>query len=45
MMQTTKSSWQVIVPGYRPFTMAGVKMNQAEALKEARVIWPNAEVK
>lgn len=40
-----KRSWQVTVPGYRPFTMGGSDMDYAEALATARSIWPMAEVK
>lgn len=42
--QTKKAAWLVILPGYRPFSMVGEPMTQAEALECARVIWPNADV-
>jgi hypothetical protein len=39
-----KRSWQIIMPGYRPFRMLGEPMDSAEALTTARSIWPLAEV-
>lgn len=41
---TSKPAWTVMVPGHRPFTMAGVPCAKAEALASARLIWPIAEV-
>lgn len=41
---TSKPAWTVIVPGARPFTMAGTPCTKAEALVSARLIWPMAEV-
>lgn len=40
----TKSHWLVTVAGYPPFHMVGEKMDYAQALAAARVIWPEAEV-
>lgn len=39
-----RSAWQVKVPGYPPLTMAGERCTRAEALRDARVIWPLAEI-
>lgn len=40
-----RASWTVIVPGYRPFTMAGAVCTREEALQTVRSIWPEAEVR
>lgn len=40
-----RASWTVIVPGYRPFTMAGTACTREEALQTVRSIWPEAEVR
>lgn len=41
-----KRNWTVIVPGNAPFPMLSLdgEMDQAEALKAARLIWPKAQV-
>lgn len=39
-----KPCWMVSLPKIPPFAMVGKKMDYAEALHCARVIWPDAEV-
>jgi len=39
-----RSHWTVFVAGYSPFTMIGEPMTHAEALVEARMLWPDAKV-
>ena len=39
-----KARWMVRLPGRRPFPMLGEPIDRAEALRCARLIWPNAEV-
>ena len=39
-----KACWMVKLPGRRPFPMLGEPINRAEALKVARLTWPDAEV-
>lgn len=39
-----RSAWQVKTPGYPPLTMAGERCTRADALRDARVIWPDAEI-
>lgn len=41
-----KRNWTVLVEGYEPFPMILLdgELDQAEALKAARLIWPNASV-
>lgn len=43
-MKELRSAWQVKTPGYPPLTMAGERCTRAEALRDARVIWPAAEI-
>lgn len=38
-------SWLLTVPGYPPFTMGGDECTEAEALRDAALIWPKAEFK
>lgn len=38
-------SWLVTVPGYQQFTMGGDACTEAEALADAALIWPWAELK
>jgi hypothetical protein len=42
----TKRTWTIHVAGYPPFQMVVLdgEINQAQALHEARGIWPNCEV-
>lgn len=43
----TKRNWTVIVPCWAPFQMVSLEdgpLNQEQAQRAARVIWPNAEV-
>jgi hypothetical protein len=42
----TKRTWTVTVAGYRPFQMVLLDgaLDYAQALAEARGIWPNCEV-
>lgn len=42
----TKRNWMVKVPGYPAFSMVVMTgpMNHAEALREARGIWPTCEI-
>lgn len=40
----TKPCWLVSLPAGASFAMVGQKMTFAEALRCARVIWPDAEV-
>lgn len=40
-----RSAWTVLVPGEKPFTMAGGEpMTRDEALAAARIIWPDAQI-
>lgn len=39
-----KARWMVKLPGKTPFPMLGEPIDRAEALRCARLIWPNAEV-
>lgn len=43
-MNELRSAWQVKVPGYPPLTMAGERCTRTNALRDARVIWPHAEI-
>jgi len=36
--------WEVTAPGYQPFRMTGEPTTHAEALANARRIWPEAEI-
>lgn len=45
MPGAVKACWMVCLPGRAPFAMLGVRMDYAEALRCARVTWPDAEVK
>lgn len=43
----TKRTWIVSVPGWAPFQMVSLEegpLNQEQARRAARVIWPTAEV-
>jgi hypothetical protein len=43
----TKRNWTVIVTGWAPFQMVSLEdgpLNQEQARRAARVIWPTAEV-
>ncbi|CEG51842.1 conserved hypothetical protein [Stutzerimonas xanthomarina] len=42
--ETRRGHWTVIVEGYRPFTMIGEPVTYAEAIANARRIWPDAEI-
>jgi hypothetical protein len=42
--EARRNHWTVVVTGYRPFTMIGEPMTHAEALVEARMLWPNSKV-
>lgn len=41
-----KRTWTVHVAGYAPFSMVSLEceLDYAGALRDARLIWPNAEV-
>lgn len=43
-MNELRSAWQVKTSGYPPLTMAGERCTRADALRDARVIWPSAEI-
>ena len=40
----TRAAWKVIIPGYRPFTLAGEPITRDQALAIVRSIWPDAEI-
>jgi ABC-type polysaccharide/polyol phosphate transport system ATPase subunit len=42
--EMTKKSWKVLLPGLPPITMGGEACTYQEALRCARLIWPEAEV-
>jgi hypothetical protein len=42
--EARRSHWTVLVTGYSPFTMIGEPMTHTEALVEARMQWPGAQV-
>ena len=42
--EARRSHWTVLVTGYSPFTMIGEPMTYTEALVEARMRWPGAQV-
>ncbi|MGX9567218.1 hypothetical protein [Pseudomonas sp. CFBP 5748] len=42
--EARSSHWTVLVTGYRPFTMIVEPMTHTEALAEARMLWPEANV-
>jgi hypothetical protein len=42
--EARRSHWTVLVAGYSPFTMIGEPMTHTEALVEARMLWPGAQV-
>ncbi|MNI83242.1 hypothetical protein D3C73_1400310 [compost metagenome] len=42
--EARRSHWTVLVTGYSPFTMIGEPMTHTEALVEARMLWPDAQV-
>jgi len=39
-----RTVWYVIVPGCKLITMAGERCTRTDALRDARVIWPDAEI-
>jgi len=39
-----RTAWKIKLPGYQPITMAGERCTRADALRDARVIWPAAEI-
>lgn len=38
-------SWRLTVPGYPPFSMGGDECTEAEARRDAALIWPKVEFK
>ncbi|XVO79117.1 hypothetical protein ACQ9ZH_16950 [Pseudomonas chlororaphis] len=42
--EARRSHWTVSVTGYGPFTMIVEPMTHTEALAEARMLWPEANV-
>lgn len=40
-----KACWMIHLPGTAPFAMVGERIDQEEALRCARLVWPTAEVK
>lgn len=43
-MPDLRTAWYVIVPGCKLITMAGERCTRTDALRDARVIWPDAEI-
>lgn len=44
MISESKSMWLIHIPGRAPFAMVGERIDYAEALRCARLIWPDAKV-
>lgn len=42
--EARRNHWTVLVTGYSPFTMIVEPMTHTEALVEARMLWPEANV-